>query len=120
MLPLLIDILKDILAAGTNQEVTRMGDVSSAVCVHRNSLRHNRPLMYRRFVQSLALKKKYEEAANILAALAGVDISLEGQQDEIRKAKELLRQKRSDICIKVHNFDIVPINYHVHLLCLEN
>ncbi|EQC34675.1 hypothetical protein SDRG_07993 [Saprolegnia diclina VS20] len=72
MLPKLIEILKDILAAGTSQEVTRVGDVSST---------------------SLMLKAKYEEAARVLASLPGVDMSLEAQQDEIKKAKELLRQK---------------------------
>ncbi|KAF0683713.1 Aste57867_24275 [Aphanomyces stellatus] len=72
MLPLLIDILKDILTAGTNQEATRVGDVSAT---------------------ATALKLKYEDAARILATLRGIDVSLEGQQDEIRKAKELLRQK---------------------------
>ncbi|OQR81025.1 hypothetical protein ACHHYP_20836 [Achlya hypogyna] len=72
MLPKLIEILKDILAAGTTQEITRIGDVSTT---------------------SLMLKGKYEEAARILAALPGVDMSLEGQQEEIKKTKELLRQK---------------------------
>ncbi|CAK4156640.1 unnamed protein product [Aphanomyces euteiches] len=72
MLPLLIDILKDILTAGTNQEATRLGDVSAT---------------------ALALKTKYDDAARLLASLPGVDVSLDGQQEEIRKAKEQLRQK---------------------------
>ncbi|OQR92732.1 hypothetical protein THRCLA_22364 [Thraustotheca clavata] len=74
MLPMLIDILKDILAAGTSQASTRVGDVSST---------------------SLALKSKYEEAAKVLAALPGIDMSLEAQQEEIKKQKEILAQKNA-------------------------
>ncbi|RHY02788.1 hypothetical protein DYB25_011401 [Aphanomyces astaci] len=73
MLPLLIDILKDILTAGTNEESTRVGDVSAT---------------------ATSLKKKYEDAARLLASLPGIDVSLDGQQDDIRRAKDLLRQKR--------------------------
>ncbi|ETW05667.1 hypothetical protein, variant [Aphanomyces invadans] len=73
MLPLLIDILKDILTAGTNEESTRVGDVSAT---------------------ATSLKKKYEDAARLLTSLPGIDVSLDGQQEEILRAKEQLRQKK--------------------------
>ncbi|KAF1336496.1 60s ribosomal protein, partial [Globisporangium splendens] len=73
VLPNLIDVLKDIQAASSQQETTRIGDISSS---------------------AVAVKQKYTEALELLRALPGTDTSLEEQEVAIEDAKKELKRIR--------------------------
>ncbi|CAI5746221.1 unnamed protein product [Peronospora destructor] len=71
VLPNLIDVLKDILSASSNQETIRIGDVSAS---------------------AVSVRQKYTEAMELLRSLPGTDTSLEEQEAAIADAKAELKR----------------------------
>ncbi|CAI5717483.1 unnamed protein product [Peronospora effusa] len=71
VLPNLIDVLKDVLSASSNQETIRIGDVSAS---------------------AVSVKQKYTEAMELLRSLPGTDTSLEEQEAAIADAKVELKR----------------------------
>ncbi|RQM12300.1 hypothetical protein DD237_006618 [Peronospora effusa] len=84
VLPNLIDVLKDVLSASSNQETIRIGDVSASRRGSSHAHAHE--------LQAVSVKQKYTEAMELLRSLPGTDTSLEEQEAAIADAKVELKR----------------------------